>query len=209
MRSESVWSDMVAIQDLVCRERYWRDRGEWDAMRSAFTDDARLRVTWFEGSIDDYVESSRTRDWDPSASSTHRLSPSVVTVHGDRALAETPALVELRIEAAGMWVDAVISVRLLSRVVRTRQGWKLASMDAIYEKDVIRPVFPADRLAISAEDTAAYRRSYQFLAYGGNGRLPDDVPGDDRPELVAALYAAARAWLRPDERRAAGGPAHG
>jgi len=198
MASESVWSDVAAIQDLVCRERHWRDREDWDAMRSAYTDDARVRVTWFEGSIDDYIEGSRNPAWDASSLSRHRLSPVVVTVHGDRALAETPTLVELRLQVDGVLADAVVSVRLLSRVARTPQGWKLASMDAIYEKDVMRPVYPADRLAISASDTTPYRRSYQFLAYGAHGYLPDDIPGDDRPELVAALYNAAGKWLRAE-----------
>ncbi|MEV4110675.1 hypothetical protein [Nonomuraea sp. NPDC049695] len=58
------------------------------------------------------------------------------------------------------------------------------------------PVYPADRLAISRQDTAPYRRSYQFLAYGGRGHLPADIPGDDRPDLVAALHDDAETWLR-------------
>jgi len=63
---------------------------------------------------------------------------------------------------------------------------------------VIRPVYPADRLAISAGDTAPYRRSYQFLAYGARGHLPGDVPGDDRPDLVSALYDGVGQWLRAE-----------
>jgi hypothetical protein len=198
MAPESAWPDVAAIQDLACRERHWRDREDWDAMRAAYTDDARVRVTWFEGTIDDYIEDSRNPAWDTSSLSRHRLSPVLVSVHGDRALAETPALVELRLEVDSVLVDVVISVRLLSRVARTPQGWKLASMDAIYEKDEMRPVYPAQRLTISASDTAPYRRSYQFLAYGARGHLPADIPGDDRPELVAALYDAAGKWLRAE-----------
>lgn len=199
MAPESAWTDVAAVQDLVYRERHWRDREDWDAMRAAYTGDARVRVTWFEGPVDDYIKSSRNPAWDTSSLSRHRLSPAVITVHGDRALAETPALVELRLEIDGVLADVTVSVRLLSRVARTPQGWKLASMDAIYEKDMIRPVYPADRLAISADDTAPYRRSYQFLAHGARGHLPGDIPGDDRPELVAALYGAADRWLRADD----------
>ncbi|MFB9628708.1 hypothetical protein [Nonomuraea helvata] len=103
---------------------------------------------------------------------------------------------ELRVEVDGVLVDVVISVRLLSRVVRTASGWKLASLDAIYEKDAMAPVYPADRLAISRQDTAPYRRSYQFLTYSARGHLPADIPGDDRPDLVAALYDEAETWLR-------------
>lgn len=189
-------SDVAVIQDLVIRERYWRDRANWDAMRSAYTDDAQVRVTWFQGSIDEYIDSSRNPPWEDTSLSTHRLSPTVVTVAGDRALAETPALIELRLDVDDVLVDLTISVRLLSRVARTSDGWRLASMDAIYEKDAIQPVHPADRLAISAADTVGYRRAYQFLGYGARGRLPGDIPGDDRPDLTAALYTAATTWLR-------------
>jgi len=88
-----------------------------------------------------------------------------------------------------------------ARLVRRHQprAMKLASMDAIYEKDVMRPVYPADRLAVSAADTAPHRRSYLFLAHGARGYLPDDIPGDDRPELVAALYDAVGRWLRTED----------
>lgn len=189
------WVDVVAIQDLVCRERHWRDREEWERMRRSYTDDARITVTWFSGTIDEYVEDSRRPSWDPSSVVNHRLSPPMVTLNRNRALAETSTVVELRLSGTGVPFDAEISVRLVSRVRRTETGWKLASMDAIYEKDVFRPVYPADTLQITAEDTALFRRSYQFLAFGGNGRLPEDIPGDDRPELVDALYAAAHHWL--------------
>jgi len=157
MAPESAWPDVAAIQDLVCRERHWRDREDWDAMRAAYTDDAQVRVTWFEGSIDDYVQSSCNPAWDTSSLSRHRLSPVVVSVHGDRALAETPALVELRLRSTASW--------------------------------------------LSAGDTAPYRRSYQFLAYGARGHLPGDIPGDDRPDLVSALYDDAGKWLRASAAR--------
>lgn len=194
--------DIAAIQNLVCCERAYRDRDDWTAMRSAYTADARVRVTWFAGTIDEYVEQSRSPTWDASQSqSTHRLSPSIVTVVGDRAVAETPARVELRLTVDDVLVDLIASVRLISRVVRTHDGWKLASMDAIYEKDSITPVHPGDRLHITADQTAAYRPSYRFLAYGANGHLPDDIPGDDRPDLVTAVYADVKAWLDQGETR--------
>jgi hypothetical protein len=194
--TQELMLDIAVIQDLVYRERAHRDRDDWIAMRSAYIADARVRVTWFDGTIDEYVEASRNPEWDASQSqSTHRLSPSVVTVVGDRAVAETPARVELRLTVDGVLVDLIASVRLISRVVRAAEGWKLASMDAIYEKDSITPVYPGDRLHITAEQTAAYRPSYRFLAYGAHGHLPDDIPGDDRPDLVNALYAANEAWL--------------
>ena len=192
-------NDMVSIQLLICTERADRDQEQWSAMRAAYTDNAIVRVTWFAGTIDDYVRSSRNPEWDSTAAqSHHRLSPSVITVHTDRALAVTPARVELRLPVDGVLVDLVASVRLVSRIRRTAEGWKIASMDAIYEKDTITTVHPADHLDITAEMTAPYRSSYRFLAYGARGHLPDDIPGDDRPELVTALMHHAEAWLHDE-----------
>ena len=192
--SSGPMAEVAAVSQLVSQERAWRDRGEWDKMRSAYLDDAEIRVTWFAGNVDDFIAGSRR--WS-GALTKHRLSPPLVTVRGDRAIAETSVCLELRTEFDGVLIDLVSSVRLISRVSKTRSGWKLASMDAIYEKDQLAPVNPADTLVIDTETLSRYRSSYKFLAYCGRGSLPDDIPGDDRPDLTAPIYADAQAWLAP------------
>jgi hypothetical protein len=71
-------------------------------------------------------------------------------------------------------------------------------LDVIYEKDTLAPVNPADRLEIDRAELIAYRPSYRFISYTLRriGRpINLHLAGDDRPELVAAVYAEADAWL--------------
>jgi len=74
----------------------------------------------------------------------------------------------------------------------------LASLDVIYEKDMLAPVNPSDHLTINRDELQRYRPSYRFLCYTLHniGRLVDpNLPGDDRPDPVEALHAEAEDWL--------------
>jgi hypothetical protein len=100
----------------------------------------------------------------------------------------------------GVEVDTTAHMRLLSRVCRDQGIWRLASLEGIFEKDVLAPVNPAEQIFISAEELRQYRPSYQFLCYilshmERKQEINSDLPGDDKPELVTALYAKAEDWL--------------
>ena len=87
---------------------------------------------------------------------------------------------------------------MFSRVRRDDGVWRLASLDVIYEKDMLAPENPSDQLMIDREELQRYRPSYRFLCYTlhSTGRSVDPtLPSDDRPDLVAALYAGAENWL--------------
>ena len=63
---------------------------------------------------------------------------------------------------------------------------------------MLAPVNPSDQLKINREELQRYCPSYRFLCYNlqSIGREIDPtLPGDDRPDLVAALYAEAEDWL--------------
>ncbi|MCO5970971.1 nuclear transport factor 2 family protein [Actinoallomurus soli] len=189
-------SDITEITQLVLRERQGRDRGWWDQMRSCFADDATVRLSWFRGSGADFVTESEkmARRGDTTV---HRLSPPVVHLHGDRALVELPALIEMRTDLDGTEVDLVSAARLYYRVER-RDRWLVVQIDPVYERDTLTAAHPGVPLSVGPQDVAAYRPAYRFLSYVLSRRgytIGDDLYGDDRPQEAARFYDDARAWL--------------
>ncbi len=185
------------VAALIAAERHWRDRGAWDLMARAYCADSVVRLAWFEGSGAEFVAASRAGR--RSGVTRHRLSPSVVTVDGDRALAETPVVVETRTEQDGIEVDLFAYCRYVHRVRRDEGAWRLASVDCVAEKDTMQPVVAGAALDLDPVRLAGYRPSYRFVSYHlatHGGHPPGDLPGDDRPDLCRALYAEAEAWLR-------------
>lgn len=179
----------------VARERLARDRADWDTMAQSFHADSRVRLAWFDGTGHDFVEASRIRP----GFVRHRLSPSVVSVSGDRAVAETPVSVESRTLHAGVEVDLNVSCRYVNRLALVDGEWLLTSVDCICERDEMRPVDPGQRLEIDERRLATYRPSYRFLAYQASsvgGHVSDDLPGDDQPDSTRPIYQDASAWLR-------------
>ena len=189
-------ADILAISELIYSERHWRDTGQWEKMHSAYHPESVVRVAWFHGTGFEFVEASKGIH--RQGQSKHRLSPTLVRLNDDRGLAETDTVIEVRTLFGDIEVDITANCRLLSRVRKDDGIWRLASLDAIYEKDMLVPVNPSDRLEINREELRQYRSSYRFLCYTNQhmGRsVNPNLPGDDRPDTVAALYSEAEDWL--------------
>lgn len=189
-------SDITEITQLVLHERQGRDRGWWDQMRSCYADEATVRLSWFRGSGADFVAESEkmARRGDTTV---HRLSPPVVHHHGDRALVELPALIEMRTDLDDIEVDLASAARLYYRVER-RDRWLVVRIDPVYERDTLTAAHPGVPLPVGPEEVAAYRPSYRFLSYVLSRRgytIGDDLYGDDHPQQVTRFYDDAHAWL--------------
>ncbi len=188
-------ADRAAVIDLVQTERAARDQGQWDRMAACYHPDSRVSISWIETSGPDFVAAS-TAAFANGIRHLHRMSPSIVTLNGARALAETGCVILLpgRIGDAPVTVSA--DARLFVRAEK-RGVWRIARLAALYLADswAFEPgVFPA----IDRARLAGYRAPYRHLSYllaesGKQARA--DLPGLDRPDLCDALYRAEGAWL--------------
>lgn len=191
-------SDISEIEQLILRERQGRDRGWWEQMASCFHPDSLVNLSWFRGTGADFTTRSRAMS-EAGNHPLHRLSPPVIQLNGDRAFAEVPAAIEVRFPFREAEVDLVSYSRLIYRIERREAGWKVLSLDSIYERDTLAPVVAGTSIDIRPEDLAGFRKSYRFLAFhiSLRGATPrDDLFGDDQPGPAAALYDATFAWLR-------------
>jgi len=196
-------ADKLEITELVQLERLWRDSGEWDLVAEAYTEDAVIRTTWFEGNARQFALGSK----DMAARgrhSKHPIQPLYVHIVGDRALIESRGQIQFRTAVGGVGADLTQYVRFVSRAVRTADGWRLASFEGIYERGTIAPIDPSAVLPLDWADVEASspRASYQLWAWShlqrGYPPTPADLLGDDEPDQVRAFHEGERRWLHGD-----------
>jgi len=190
--------DEAAVTRLVRLERFLRDRGDWQALAACYVADSRVRTTWFDGTGTEFAEASRVMAAN-GRHSKHMIWQPSVRVNGELALSESPAAILNRSTIDGIEVDMVQWCRFFSRLVRTAEGWRLASFEGIYQKCEIHPVWPGEQLPQRwRPEIAPFRESYRVWAWAMQRRgyqVSHELLGDDRPDLLEAFYAEEDRWL--------------
>lgn len=201
-------SDIEEITQLLLHERQARDRGWWDWMAACYHADSHVEASWFSGTGAEFVE--RSRNSSPNGPvGAHRLSPPVIHVNADRAVVELPMTLEVRTVVNGVAADGFSAARMLDRVRRDEDGWKIQTVTAIFERDTLIPAVPGTAFDVDRRELNQYREPCRCLAYlvSRKGLTPsEDVYGDDQPDRVAALYRAAFDWLDDNEGKTGNEP---
>jgi hypothetical protein len=94
--------------------------------------------------------------------------------------------------------DTVAFCRHRSRVEKIDGVWRLRTLYAVYQRDIMSPTNPADRLVLDSDVLGKLRESYRHLSswsLQAGSSTSQDLPGDDRPDLVAASVEEDRRWL--------------
>lgn len=195
-------SDTCAISQVVLTERQGMDRGWRDQQLSCFREDSTVRVTWFQGSGPEFVAAATAISKQFLSGGDgfggHRMGPILVKVVGDRAVAECSANIDIVSDTFGARATVRSHGRAVYRMVRTESEWKIYAFEWIYEHDELIPAVPGQAVQVDLHKLAEYRVSYQFLSYfqGIHGVQADqELPGEDRPELIAAFYQGVYDWL--------------
>ncbi|MTV82324.1 hypothetical protein GM612_06615 [Lactobacillus sp. CRM56-3] len=90
-------------------------------------------------------------------------------------------------------------MRLIYRVEKRGDTWKISDMTGINEADTLTPAVPGTDLHVDPTDLKGLRASYRFLAYTrikAGGKIGNDGIGTDRPETVKPIYDKAEAWIQ-------------
>ncbi|MFT3809074.1 MAG: nuclear transport factor 2 family protein [Micropepsaceae bacterium] len=190
--------DRAAVIDLVQTERAARDQGQWDRMAACYHADSAVSISWIETTGPDFVAASKTA-FANGICHLHRMSPTLVTLNGTRALAETGCVILLPGKIDGVTVTVSADARLFARAEK-RGVWRLTRLAGLYLTDNWQFETGA-RPQIDHARLAAYRAPYRHLSYllaesGKQARA--DLPGLDRPDLCEMLYRAEGAWLAGD-----------
>jgi len=189
--------DRTEIFDLVRFERFCRDQRDFAGLLGCYVKNAPVRTSWFEGNVEDFAEASGKK-MKSGSPAKHWIMPAKLEIKDSRALVESTACIFDRLTFDGIEFDTFAYCRFFSRVIRTANGWKLGSFEAIYQRDQMQTVDPRDPLPVDWKVIATLRPSYKFLGYTQLKRgykVNPELLGDDRPDLVEAFYAGEQKWL--------------
>ena len=186
----------AVIREAVESWALWRDSGRWRELRALYTADAVVHTTWFVGSAVEFVERCR-QSAGRGARSQHFIGAVCVELAGERALAESRAMLMVRAPLHGVEVDVTCWVRFYDWFVRQGSGWRIRMRSGVYEKDRIDSVDPSIKISLDTAQLARYPEGYRHLAYlqaaGGASITPDlPTPGS---EALLRLYAEGSRWL--------------
>ena len=197
MTSTQECVDRMLIAELIQRERAARDGRLWQTMAECWHPQSLVDVSWFHGSGPEFVAAS-ARQATGSTLSFHQMGPSVVTVKGDRAIADTGCAMHGMRMLHQAEVAVISHTRLVSRAIREGEDWLVAGLKVEYIRDLVVPRDPGRLPEIDRTLLVGYRDAYRYLSYvlTQSSLVPrTDLPGVDLPETVTALRAAEQRWL--------------
>ena len=193
--------DKFAIAELIQAWGVYRDQSRWQELRSTFTPQGEISISWFCGPFPQFVDRCKTNFTAGQAWSRHHLFTPTIRLNADRAVAETPVIIRVRQKFKDVPVDLTSCSRFLDRLERQAEGWLIAERVAIYERDRLDPVEPSpdfDKLFV-AGGAARFPEQYRYmafrLAHSPGRKLAPVVYRDGGPETVE-LYARFSAWLK-------------
>jgi hypothetical protein len=187
---------------LVTRERLARDTGDWDLLLDLYWPDSTVRVTWFTGTIAEFVSVSRDQHQRGRGRGMHIIDPVRCLHCGNRALVESRGQILIRPKLSGVECDVTSWGRFVSTIERRDGTWRLVTFDTIYSKDRIDPVIPGTMPDLNPQLLSTARTSYRFLTYlnrTAGYQVPDDLPGTDRPDLVNSYLTEAETWVHASQ----------
>jgi len=190
--------DRNEIFDLVRYERLCRDQRAFVEMIACYVPGAPVRTTWFDGTVEEFAEASRKKMTAGGSQAKHWIMPARLETVDGRALVESPAVIFDRLTFDGIEFDTFQYCRFVSRVIKTKGGWKLGSFEGIYQRDQMQAVDPRDPLPVDWDLIKTLRPSYKFIGYTQVKRgykLNPELLGDDWPDLLEVFYARERKWL--------------
>ena len=189
--TQSYLEDRLSIADLMTGWIH-RDLGEWDRLRNLFHPGATIDITWFAGKASDFVDGSMKMGASDFKAKHVIASPAVI-FNGDKAIAETNAIVVGDNAVIGVGCEG--HARFYDRVEKRDGVWKIVDRQAIY--DICTFTFPTGFVELDKRAVQKYPREYAALAYlleksGFPVRRVFATKGSD---LEKAMKATGQAWL--------------
>jgi hypothetical protein len=190
--TQSYLEDRLRIADLMTGWMH-RDLAEWDQLRNLFHPDATIDITWFSGKASDFVDGSMKMGASDFRAK-HFIASPVVTFNGDKAIAETNAILVGENVVLGVGCEG--HARFYDRVEKRGGVWKIVDRQAIY--DMCTFTFPTGFVDLDRRAVQKYPREYAPLAYllEKSGFPVDRVYPTRGSDLERTIKANGQRWLK-------------
>jgi hypothetical protein len=191
LNMQTYLEDRLNIADLMTGWIH-RDLADWKRLRDLFHPDGTIEVTWFEGKFTDFVD----RSMQMSASdlrTKHVITSPLVTINGNKAIAETNAIIVGENVSLGLGCSS--HSRFYDLLEKRNGSWKILKRQCIYDMGSFN--FPRGIVEIDAEVVQRYPREYAPLAYvlEKSGFPVKRVFATKSGDLEKAIKADGQNWL--------------
>ena len=171
------------IYSLIARERQSRVCHRMDTLASCYYPDATITTSWMSGNVSQYLSGGKAPVNDPEYPIVSRIALPVVHQKGKRAYVEVPSTTLRWVSVNGEKAVLEYYMRLIYRVEKRDNDWKISDFRSIYESDTLRPEIPGTDLHLDRDILVSLRHSYRYLAYvDGKENTSQELVGIDRPE---------------------------
>lgn len=157
----------------------------------------------YKGGVDGFLAQS-TKMYEKQGSKINILhsgfDPVAIKVNGDRATSEAFCLITSGLTLDGVDYELASYMRLLTRLEKFQDEWRMLSLESIYVRDRLVTAFPGSgpgTLTMS-DEVRAYPKAYRHLALvmRYRGLSPrTDLPHEDDQHGVRQLLDRNRAFL--------------
>ena len=163
-------------------------------MAACYFPDATVATSWSAGPLASYLKGGNRTESTPDEIILSRVAVPIVHQKGNRAYVELPATTIRWIKVNGKEAVLTSYMRLIYRVKKRSNTWKISHMLSLNEDDTLEAAVPGTDLHISPAELQGLRHSYRYLAYtriqaGGQGS-PDLLGIDYAVHQVMALLSS-------------------
>ena len=195
-------TDYEAVQNLIVSERLYRVSHRNAELAQCYAEDAQIHTSWQQGGVSSFVgQAPKEAQTASTLANVNRCNPPLIqfsnTQHG-RALVEYPSTTTRVVTVNGSEAVLTSYMRLIYRVEKRNNEWKITAMTSVNEYDELSPAIPGQKLKIQPKDVEGLRPSYRWLAYTrqkAGGTVSNDELGTDRPDELNKFYDQEYQWL--------------
>lgn len=191
--------DKLEIAQLLINWGTWRDAGDFQKLRTCYTDDARMITSWYDGPAAGFVDivSQVHPKQATDLGAIHVIGGTTSEVKGERAVAQSRISILTRGVLNERLVDVTVHGRFIDFLRKVNGEWRIQSREPVYDKDIIQAVEPGVALELDAAELARQPIGFRHLAYTQVVRGMNVITTIPAPnsEEEKELYRKASEWL--------------